>query len=127
MNQRDGSLVPACQQGDPKVGEHDRLRSKGLVMRYYFLALGTLVVVCFGCHLDGQHLIDKGEYVAPPAAMLQRPGPMVDLPHPAIFPPMGPAQARSFQSATTQVRFVEIGGIERSVGKARRVIDKRPR
>src|SRR5690349_13259025 len=64
----DGSLVPACQQGDPKVGEPSRLRSKGLVMRYYFLALGTLVVVCFGCHIDGQQLIDKGEYVAPPPA-----------------------------------------------------------
>ena len=83
-------------------------------MRYYFLALGTLVVVCFGCHLDGQQLIDKGEYVAPPPGMLQRPGPMVDLPYPAIFPPMGPAQARSFQAADTQVRFV--GPIGMNIG-----------
>ena len=83
-------------------------------MRYYFLALGTLVVVCFGCHLDGQNLIDKGEYVAPPAAMLQRPGPMVDLPYPAIFPPMGGAPARSFQAATTQIRFV--GPIGMNIG-----------
>ena len=75
-------------------------------MRYYFLALGTLVVVCFGCHIDGQQLIDRGEHVAPPAAMMQRPGPMVDLPHPAIFPSMSPTQPRSFQSETTQVRFV---------------------
>ena len=75
-------------------------------MRYYFLALGTLVVVCVGCHLDGQQLIDKGEYVAPPAAMMQRPGPMVDGPGPGVLPMMAPPTARSFQSATTQVRFV---------------------
>ena len=75
-------------------------------MRYYFLALGTLVVVCFGCNVDGQRLIDKGEYVAPPAAMMARPGPMVDLPHPAIFASMGQAQARAFQASSTQVRFV---------------------
>jgi len=34
---------------------------------------------------------------------------------------------KSCVSISTQLRFVEIGGIERSVGKARRVIDKRPR
>jgi phenylacetate-CoA ligase len=34
---------------------------------------------------------------------------------------------KSYVGVSTQVRFVEIGGIERSVGKARRVIDKRPR
>jgi phenylacetate-CoA ligase len=34
---------------------------------------------------------------------------------------------KSYIGISTQVRFVEIGGIERSVGKARRVIDKRPR
>ena len=34
---------------------------------------------------------------------------------------------KSYIGISTQVRFSEIGGIERSVGKARRVIDKRPR
>ncbi len=34
---------------------------------------------------------------------------------------------KSYIGISTQVRFVEIGGIERSIGKARRVIDKRPR
>jgi phenylacetate-CoA ligase len=33
---------------------------------------------------------------------------------------------KSYVGISTQVRFVEIGGIERSAGKARRVIDKRP-
>jgi len=75
-------------------------------MRYYFLALGTLVLVCLGCNIDGQQLIDKGEYVAPPAAMMQRPGPMVDGPGPGVLPMMAPTPARSFQSTTTQVRFV---------------------
>jgi hypothetical protein len=83
-------------------------------MRYYFLALGTLVVVCFGCQMDGQQLIDKGEYVAPPAAMMSRPGPMVDLPYPAIFPPMGGVPAPAMQSSTTQVRFV--GPLGMSIG-----------
>ncbi|WP_313953697.1 phenylacetate--CoA ligase PaaK [Accumulibacter sp.] len=34
---------------------------------------------------------------------------------------------KSFIGITAQVRIVDIGGIERSLGKARRVIDKRPR
>jgi len=34
---------------------------------------------------------------------------------------------KSFVGITTEVRIVDIGGIERSLGKARRVIDKRPR
>ena len=34
---------------------------------------------------------------------------------------------KSFVGITTEVRIVDIGGIERSLGKARRVIDRRPR
>ncbi|MBA3997074.1 MAG: phenylacetate--CoA ligase, partial [Candidatus Accumulibacter sp.] len=34
---------------------------------------------------------------------------------------------KSYIGISTSVRIAEIGGIERSVGKARRVIDKRPR
>ena len=34
---------------------------------------------------------------------------------------------KSYIGISTQVRIVEVGGIERSVGKAKRVIDKRPR
>ena len=34
---------------------------------------------------------------------------------------------KSFIGITAQVRIIDIGGIERSLGKARRVIDKRPR
>ncbi|MCB1943311.1 MAG: phenylacetate--CoA ligase, partial [Candidatus Accumulibacter sp.] len=33
---------------------------------------------------------------------------------------------KSFIGISVQVRIVDIGGIERSLGKARRVIDKRP-
>ncbi len=75
-------------------------------MRFYFLALGTLVVVCFGCQIDGQPLIDKGEYVAPPAALQSRPGPMVDGPGPGVLPMMAPPPVRTFQSISTQIRFV---------------------
>ena len=74
-------------------------------MKYYFLALGTLVVVCVGCAVDGQQVIDKGEYHAPPAAMMQRPGPMVGLPYPAIMPPMAPAPVPVIPR-TSQIRFV---------------------
>ncbi|WP_296455606.1 hypothetical protein [Rubinisphaera sp.] len=79
-------------------------------MKYYFLALGTLVVVCVGCAVDGQQVIDKGEYHAPPAAMMQRPGPMVDLPYPAIMPPLAP-QPAEFIPRTSQVRFVGPAGM----------------
>ncbi len=74
-------------------------------MKYYFLALGTLVVVCVGCAVDGQQVIDKGEYHAPPASMMTRPGPMVDLPYPAIMPPLAPSPAEMIPR-TSQVRFV---------------------
>ena len=80
-------------------------------MKYYFLALGTLVVVCVGCAIDGQQVIDKGEYHAPPAAMLQRPGPMVDLPYPAIMPPLAPSPAEMIPR-TSQVRFVGPSGMD---------------
>jgi phenylacetate-CoA ligase len=33
---------------------------------------------------------------------------------------------KSFVGISTEVRIVDIGGIERSLGKARRVIDRRP-
>lgn len=74
-------------------------------MRFYFLALGTLVVVCVGCAIDGQQIVDKGEYHAPPAAMMQHPGPMVDGPGPGVMPMMAPPSAGSFAAQSTQVRF----------------------
>ena len=55
-------------------------------MKYYFLALSTVVVVCVGCAMDGQQHTHKGEYHAPPAAMMQHPGPMVDGPGPGVMP-----------------------------------------
>ena len=80
-------------------------------MKYYFLALGTAVVVCVGCAMDGNQLTNKGEYHAPPAAMMQRPGPMVDGPGPGVMPMMGPPPMRQFATATTQVRFVGPDGM----------------
>ena len=80
-------------------------------MKYYFLALGTVVVVCVGCNIDGQQILDKGEYHAPPAAMMQRPGPMVDGPGPGVMPMLAPPAARAFQTQTTQVRFVRPTGM----------------
>ena len=59
-------------------------------MRYYFLALGTLVIVCVGCVLDGDRIDDRDAYHAPPASMLERPGPMVDGPGPGVLPIAGP-------------------------------------
>ena len=67
-------------------------------MRLYFLALGTLLIVCVGCASDGHQAFHKNEYHAPPAAMMDQPGPMVGGPGPGVMltagqaaGPMGPA------------------------------------
>ncbi|WP_437204819.1 hypothetical protein [Planctomicrobium sp. SH664] len=54
-------------------------------MRLYFLALGTLLIVCVGCASDGQQVFKKNEYHAPPAAMMDHPGPMVGGPGPGVM------------------------------------------
>jgi len=54
-------------------------------MRLYFLALGTLLIVCVGCATDGQQVLKKNEYHAPPAEMLAHPGPMVGGPGPGVM------------------------------------------
>jgi len=56
-------------------------------MRLYFLALGTLLIVCVGCAVDGQQVLHKNEYHAPPAQMLAQPGPMVGGPGPGVMGP----------------------------------------
>ncbi|WP_437228064.1 hypothetical protein SH661x_000701 [Planctomicrobium sp. SH661] len=60
-------------------------------MRLYFLALGTLLIVCVGCAVDGQQALHKNEYHAPPAAMLAAPGPMVGGPGPGVMLTAGQA------------------------------------
>lgn len=57
-------------------------------MRFYFLTLGTLLVVCLGCAADGQHVVNRNEFVAPPAAMMAAPGPMVTGPGPGVLGPI---------------------------------------
>ncbi|MGH7129621.1 MAG: hypothetical protein ACREIV_13710, partial [Planctomycetaceae bacterium] len=74
-------------------------------MKYYFLGLGTLLFVCVGCLADGQQIIDKGEYHAPPAQQMLRPGPMVDGPGPGVLPMPAPPPVRAFATANTQIRF----------------------
>lgn len=56
-------------------------------MRYYFLALGALVVVCTGCtSLDtGTSILANRDHVAPPSSLMARPGPMVDGPGPGVL------------------------------------------
>ncbi|MDB4637732.1 hypothetical protein OAK91_05370 [Planctomycetaceae bacterium] len=77
-------------------------------MKYYFFGLGTMMAVCVGCYIpSGGNSIEKNKYVAPPAAMMQRPGPMVDGPGPGVMPMLSHPPARSFVSKTTQLRFVE--------------------
>ena len=80
-------------------------------MRLYFLALGTLLVVCVGCQMDGQQMVDNNEYVAPPAQQLAHPGPMVDGPGPGVMPMLAPPPPRSFQTQSTQVRIVGPDGM----------------
>ncbi|MCH8831094.1 MAG: hypothetical protein IID45_16100, partial [Planctomycetes bacterium] len=76
-------------------------------MKYYFFALATAVVVCVGCAYDGQQILDRQEFTAPPAAMMQRPGPMVDGPGPGVMQAMAQMQAPrgAFSSKLTQIRF----------------------
>ena len=81
-------------------------------MRYYFLALGALVVVCTGCAgIDtGSSVLSNRENIAPPAEQLYRPGPMVDGPGPGVLgmpmpgTEMGIPQMQPAMS--TQVKFV---------------------
>ena len=106
-------------------------------MKLYFLALGTVVVVCVGCAMDGHqelsrssgiggpsmaglshHAGNKGEFHAPPPAMMMRPGPMVDGPGPGVLammggmgPVSGGGGARTFAPTSTQVRFVGPDGM----------------
>lgn len=81
-------------------------------MKYYFLGLGTLVAVCVGCHVPaGDQIMNKNKYNAPPAAMMQRPGPMVDGPGPGVMPMLHAEPARSFATRTTQIRFVNPKGM----------------
>jgi hypothetical protein len=85
--------------------------ARGVGMKYYFLALGTVVVVCVGCSMDGHQLTHKGEYHAPPAQMMMRPGPMVDGPGPGVIPLMTPPISPPMVMGTTQVRFVGPDGM----------------
>lgn len=99
-------------------------------MKLYFLGLATVVVVCVGCHIDSGNnfmqdgIVDNGRYHAPPAALLERPGPMVDGPGPGVLQtaymasamggpgmvgPGGPGMMMPmppFAGQTTQIRFV---------------------
>ena len=102
-------------------------------MKLYFLGLATLVTVCLGCQTASQHLGQSPEdcppgfeggmmpqrgayvnggghagrnYVAPPASMMLRPGPMVDGPGPGVLNALGGPPARQFMTSRTQVRFV---------------------
>lgn len=88
-------------------------------MRMYFLALGALVVVCMGCAGVGSSVLKNDEYVAPPAAMMQHPGPMVDGPGPGVMgmlaQPGGMGMAgMAGPPMSTQVKFIGQDGM--SVG-----------
>ncbi len=67
-------------------------------MKLYLFGLATCVVVCVGCSVNGTQDFERGEYVAPPASMLQHPGPMIDGPGPGVLPPMaGPIRQTAAQ------------------------------
>lgn len=75
-------------------------------MKFYFLALATLLVVCVGCAYDAQGLLQHDEYYAPPAQQLAQPGPMVGGPGPGVMTmPTAPPQV-PMAVQTTQVRFL---------------------
>lgn len=67
-----------------------------------------MMAVCVGCYIpSGSGHLKTNKYVAPPAAMLQRPGPMVDGPGPGVMPMLSGPPERAFATQTTQLRFVE--------------------
>ncbi|MEZ6047681.1 MAG: hypothetical protein R3C11_19300 [Planctomycetaceae bacterium] len=100
----------------------------GIKMKCYFLVLGTILVVCVGCTTGGQHLVkQKDNYVAPPAAQMSRPGPMVDGPGPGVMmpelmqvayhEPMESGMANAPENMTSQVRFLgPVGNAYRLAG-----------
>jgi hypothetical protein len=85
-------------------------------MKYYFLALGTLFLVCVGCAFDGRQILDngneKGVYNAPPAERMLHPGPMVDGPGPGVIPMMASPAPPAPMLKVTQVRFVGPAGMQ---------------
>ena len=82
-------------------------------MKYYFLALGTFLVVCVGCHVDGRSFGDSGDFHGPPAHTMRRPGPMVDGPGPGVMPAMMQGGApRAFATRRTQLRFIRPVGMK---------------
>jgi hypothetical protein len=93
---------------------------EGYAMRIYFLALGALVVVCMGCAgVGGQSVLRTNEHVAPPAAMMQHPGPMVDGPGPGVLGVLAQPGGMGMPGLggpvmSTQVKFVGQDGL--SVG-----------
>lgn len=104
-------------------------------MRYYFLALATVVAVCVGCQTAGvngvaaksgpatldqtEAIVARGNdgysrhqhYFAPPAGQMLRPGPMVDGPGPGVLNPIGMASAQGMSGHTTQVKFIDPEGM----------------
>ena len=95
------------------------------MMRSYFLALSTVVIVTVGCSTcetcpddcngsgGGYPSVDSNMYHAPPAQHLLRPGPMVDGPGPGVLPMMGGAMGAGgpFSTQTSQVRFIGPAGM----------------
>jgi hypothetical protein len=101
-------------------------------MRYYFLALATLIAVCVGCETaavdrmaggpalePGDEIVARGndmggrrqQYFAPPAGYMLRPGPMVDGPGPGVLCPIGTDSAHNGAGHSTQVKFMEPDGM----------------
>lgn len=93
-------------------------------MKCYFLVLGTILVVCVGCTSGAHNLVKQNDnYVAPPAARMSQPGPMVGGPGPGVMmsqimqasysQPMGGGGGMSAaaESHSSQVRFIGPAGM----------------
>ena len=105
------SAKPDQSENSCKLETQHTNRQKGGAMKYYFLALGTLVLVCVGCASDGHSLKARNDYAAPPAHMMAQPGPMVG-PSPAVMGMLAaPQQRHAFVSTHTQVRFLRPNGM----------------
>ncbi|MBS0261925.1 MAG: hypothetical protein JSS02_08205 [Planctomycetes bacterium] len=119
------------------ASHHHRFDTTGVVMKYYFLALATVVTVCVGCTSGGGNRLSsrsgsarlsefdnegvvargnmdhghRGNYVMPPASMMVASGPGVDGPGPGVMNCLGMDSAHSMAGRTTQIKFVEPEGM----------------
>ena len=100
------AVCVGCQSGGGMMGQTAFKTGDGGVPIDSGVAKGGTPIVQTGGRKRGR------QYVAPPAEMMMRPGPMVDGPGPGVLNMIGGPPPRSFATRTTQLRFVGPEGMQ---------------